>query len=395
MKALIIGAGIAGPVAALALRKAGIDSTIYEAYATTAEGIGGVLMVAPNGLNALRIIGANEAVRAIGQPIPRMVIANGRGKRFGEFTGLPDVPPSLVMWRSELYRVLHDHALAHGIRIEYGKRLVGAVDTPTGITARFTDGSTARADVLIGADGIRSTVRTLIDPDAPGPQYIGLLGFGGYAVDSGVRGQPGAMHFVFGKRAFLGYWTVPDGRIMWFSNLPRKEPMTMTQAREVPTADWLRVLREVYADDVPGRELLEHSSADQLFVVGAGEILPKVPHWHRGRMVLVGDSAHAPSSSSGQGASLSAESAIQLARCLRDLPDVPTAFAAYERLRRPRVEKVAADAAKTNNNKASGPVAKALMSFLMPIAMKTFLKPEKMFGSLHRYLVDWDEVVTS
>ena len=163
MKALIIGAGIAGPVAALALRKAGIDSTIYEAYATTAEGIGGVLMVAPNGLNALRIIGANEAVRAIGQPIPRMVIANGRGKRFGEFTGLPDVPPSLVMWRSELYRVLHDHALAHGIRIEYGKRLVGAVDTPTGITARFTDGSTARGrahrrrrDPIYGPDADRS-----------------------------------------------------------------------------------------------------------------------------------------------------------------------------------------------------------------------------------------------
>jgi hypothetical protein len=58
------------------------------------------------------------------------------------------------------------------------------------------------------------------------------------------------------------------------------------------------------------------------------------------------------------------------------------------------VEKVAADAAKTNNNKASGPVAKALISLLMPIAMKTFLKPEKMFRSLHRYLVDWDGVTS-
>ena len=122
-------------------------------------------MVAPNGLDALRIIGAHDLVRAIGQPIPRMVMADGRGKRFGEFTGLPGLPPSLVMWRSELYRVLHEHAGAHGIRIEYGKRLVGVVDTPAGITARFSDGSTAGADVFIRADGIRSTVRTLIDPD--------------------------------------------------------------------------------------------------------------------------------------------------------------------------------------------------------------------------------------
>ncbi|WP_435867275.1 FAD-dependent monooxygenase, partial [Streptosporangium canum] len=63
-------------------------------------------------------------------------------------------------------------------------------------------------------------------------------------------------------------------------------------------------------------------------MLGSLEIMPKVPHWYRDRMVLVGDSVHAPSSSSGQGASLAMESAIQLARCLRDLPDVAGAFAA-------------------------------------------------------------------
>lgn len=391
-RALIIGGGIAGPVVALALRRAGIESTVYEAYATSAEGIGGLLLVAPNGLAALRIIGAD--VGGIGQPIRRMVMGSGTGKRFGEFAGLPDLPPSQVMWRSELYRVLHDHAVARGIRIEYGKRLVGVDDGPTGITARFADGSTARGDVVVGADGIRSTVRTLIDPNAPGPEYVGHLGFGGRATGSGVQGEPGTMYFVFGKQGFLGYWTEPDGRTLWFANLPHKTPMTMSQAREVPAADWVRRLREVYADDVPGRDLLEHTCADQLFVAGAGEILPRVPHWHRGRTVLVGDSAHAPSSSSGQGASLAAESAVELARCLRDLPDVPTAFAAYERLRRPRVEKVAAYAAKQNSQKVSGPIAKALTSLLMPIAMKTFFKPEKMLGWMHSYRIDWDDIVT-
>jgi 2-polyprenyl-6-methoxyphenol hydroxylase-like FAD-dependent oxidoreductase len=167
----------------------------------------------------------------------------------------------------------------------------------------------------------------------------------------------------------------------------------MAEARQVPSAEWLQRLREVYAEDVPGRELLEHTVADQLFVFGAGEILPSVPHWHHDRLVLVGDSAHAPSSSSGQGASLAAESAIELARCLRDFSDPRFAFAAYEQLRRRRVEKVAAYAAKTNSNKTAGPIARALMSLVMPIAMRTVMKPEKMFGWMHGHRIDWEESV--
>jgi 2-polyprenyl-6-methoxyphenol hydroxylase-like FAD-dependent oxidoreductase len=93
------------------------------------------------------------------------------------------------------------------------------------------------------------------------------------------------------------------------------------------------------------------------------------------REVLVGDSAHAPSSS-GQGASPTIESAIQLARCLRDLPDPTAAFTAYERLRRGRVEKIAENAMKGNRQKAYGPVGTAMMSILVPLAMKAFLKPE-------------------
>ena len=87
------------------------------------------------------------------------------------------------------------------------------------------------------------------------------------------------------------------------------------------------------------------------------------------------------------------ESAVQLARCLRDLPTHATAFTSYEQLRRARVEKVAANAAKTNRQKASGPIAKALMHVLMPIALKTFFKPAKMFGDLHGYRIDWDAPV--
>jgi 2-polyprenyl-6-methoxyphenol hydroxylase-like FAD-dependent oxidoreductase len=390
--ALVIGGGLAGPVTALALRKAGFEAAVYEAYRGTADGIGGQLTIAPNGLDALAAIGAAQAVEGLGVAMRHTVMANGRGKRLVEFDGLPDLPPSRAMWRSELYRALHDHATREGIKIEHGKRLVSVEETATAITARFADGSSATGDVLIGADGINSTVRKLIDPKAPEPSHVPLLNFGA-AADIAVRAKPDATYFVFGKRAFLGYWSQADGRTSWFGNLPHQERMTAAEAREVPAQHWLQQLREVYADDAPGRELLEHTRPDQLFAFGSMEILPTVPHWHRGRMVLVGDSAHAPSSSSGQGASLAAESAVQLARCVRDLPDVETAFATYEDLRRPRVEKIAARAAKTNNTKGFGPVATAVMGVLMPLAMKTFLTPEKMLGVDVRHHINWDEPV--
>ena len=392
--ALVIGGGIAGPVTALALRKAGIEAGVYEAYAGPADGVGAVFMVAPNGLDALRIVGVDEAVRRIGQPIQRMIIEYGRGTQSGEFAGLPGLP-SLAMRRDELQRVLHDQAAAEGIAIEHGKRLVGVDETPGGVTARFADGTEAHADVLVGADGIRSTVRTLIDPHAPPPKYVGLLGFGGQADGGAPLAQPEAMHFAFGRRAFFGYWTGPDGRTMWFSNLPSPRRLTYEQTREVPAAEWLRRLREAHAGDLPARDVLRQVDPGELLAVGGLEILPSIPHWHRDRMVLVGDAAHAPSSSSGQGASLAVESAVQLARCLRDLPDPATAFAAYERLRRARVEKIAANAQKNNRQKAYGPVGSAAMSVLMPLALKTFLSPEKMFGPVHRYRIDWSGRVTA
>src|ERR1700751_2891861 len=97
--------------------------------------------------------------------------------------------------------------------------------------------------------------------------------------------------------------------------------------------------------------LMRRTTPQTLDVVGALHIMPSVPNWYRGRLVLVGDAVHAPSNSTGQGASLAIESAIQLARCLRDLPDPDSAFAAYEGLRRERVEKITRRGARTNSAK--------------------------------------------
>lgn len=390
--ALVIGGGIAGPVTAMALRRAGIEATVYEAYAGSADGIGGTLTIAPNGLDALRIVGADTPVKAAGQPVAYTVITDGAGRRIGEFPGLRDLQPSQAMWRSDLYRAVHEHAIASGVPIEYGRRLVGADESSTGVTARFADGGGASADILVGADGINSVVRTLIDPAAPAPRHVPLLNFGGLA-DIAVPARTDTTYFVFGRHGFLGYWVQPDGRTAWFANLPHETPMTTAQAREVPAGEWLSRLREIYAHDAPGPDLLRHTGEEKLVTLGSVAIMPSVPRWHSDRMVLVGDSVHAPSPSSGQGASLAAESAVQLARCLRDLPDAPSAFSAYVRLRRGRVEKVATRASRTNNSKALGPFAISMMRLMMPVAMRTFLTPERTLGVEQRHHVDWDSPV--
>jgi 2-polyprenyl-6-methoxyphenol hydroxylase-like FAD-dependent oxidoreductase len=124
----------------------------------------------------------------------------------------------------------------------------------------------------------------------------------------------------------------------------------------------------------PAVELLERTDPADLIVTGPSENMPVVPVWSRGRTV-VGDSAHAASSSSGQGALIAAESAVQLARCLRDLP-YADAFKTYERLRRARVEKIIAEANMTNANKAPGTVGRAIRDTLLPVVFK-LAKPEK------------------
>jgi len=286
--ALVIGGGIAGPVVATALLKAGIQATVYEAYPTLAEGIGGGLALAPNGLAALGLIGADDTVRALATPVTGTVMAIGG--HVGRLPSLADVEPLQIVGRGDLHRVLHDRAAESGVRFEYGKRLVGAIEGPDSVTAKFDDGCTATADVLIGADGVRSTVRTLIDPEAPAAGYTGLLSFQGY-VDAApdLDPEPGVMTFAFGKRAYYLFWKMADGRVTWGANLPSKQYMSLSDARGIPSGQWLRTLRETYSGDLPGELLANRTTAENLDITGAIHIMPPVPHWHRGRMVLVGD----------------------------------------------------------------------------------------------------------
>ncbi len=216
-KALIIGGGIAGPVTAMALQKAGTDAVVYEAYGRGSDGVGAFLTVAVNGLEALRVLGLDDVVERLGMATPRMRIRSGTGKLLAEFGN-----PSRTVKRAELYQALRDEAVARGIPFEYGKRLTDAASTHGGVLATFADGSTAEGDLLIGADGLRSRTREILDPQAPQARHVGLLNIGGYAYGLNLPDEKNMCHFIFGKRCFFGYMTHPNGEVWWFANPPSK-----------------------------------------------------------------------------------------------------------------------------------------------------------------------------
>ena len=388
--ALIVGGGVAGPVTAIALQKAGIDATVYEAYDRGAEGVGAFVTLAVNGIAALGTLDLQHLVRDKGFATSRMSIGLGGRRPVAEFgfgAPLPDGTGTMTIERADLYGALRDEAVRSGIAVEYGKRLVSATPDAHGVTAHFADGSTARADLLVGADGLRSAVRTIIDPDAPAPRYVPLLNVGGYAKGLRLAVEPGHMHMVFGRELFYAYVAHPNGDVWWFAN-PR-QPRELSRA-ELAAVDWRTRLLELFArEDGLAGDLVNASEA---FFSGWNTYdFPKVPIWHRDRMVIIGDAAHATSPASGQGASMALEDAVTLAKCLRDSADVHSAFTRYESLRRSRVERVVAQGKRNGDGKSLGPVAR----HLLPLFLKLFKPSEKSMNWLYGHRIDWKAPVTT
>jgi len=386
---LVVGGGIAGPVVAMALQRAGIPSTIYEANPATSNGVGSFLTVASNGLDALQAIDAHRPVAAAGVRTHRMVISSGSGKVLGEVdAGIPltDGSTTTTIERARLHRALHDEARGRGISIVHGKRLVGVEETEDGVVALFDDGTREEGGFLVGADGIWSSVRTLIDPQAPRPEYTGLIGVGAVARGVDLPPDPSSFQMTFGRRAFFGFIALEGGDALWFANLPvRPEPERAALA-QVPPAEWKRRLLELFAEDaIPARQLIE-ATDEAALRMGAMHTLEPPARWHRGSVVLVGDAAHATSPSSGQGASLAMEDAIELARCLRDRTTLGSAFETYQRLRERRVRRVLRSSRRVNADKAAGPVASAIRDAVMPWVLKRLATPERQLWLLGHHI---------
>ncbi|MGW8376650.1 FAD-dependent monooxygenase [Streptomyces sp. ODS28] len=360
---LIIGGGIAGPVTAMALRKAGIGATVYEAYPVGADDVGAFLVLFNNGLEALRTIGAHQPVLDAAFPAGSVELFSAEGELIAErpASGTRDEDGAGVLGphtlkRAALYRVLHDEAARRGVDVQHGKRLTGAETLPDGrVTARFADGTSATGDLLLGADGLHSTVRGLLDPHAPRPRHTGQITVCGYARGLSPELSPavGTYRMLHGKRAFLGCTRAPDGEVWWFANTPGEE-MSREELAAVTAGEWRERLRALFAEDGTPAAAVVGASGEGIVGSNAYDIA-RTPVWHSGPLAVLGDAAHAAAPNAGQGASMAIEDGVVLAKCLRDLPHPEGAFAAYEHLRRERVERLVRQSAQLNAHAVHGP----------------------------------------
>jgi 2-polyprenyl-6-methoxyphenol hydroxylase-like FAD-dependent oxidoreductase len=326
-----------------------------------------------------------------------MVMLNGRGRVLADVPNggaLPDGTLAITIRRPDLHAALREEAERRGIRTEFGRRLTGIGHTDSGVRATFADGSSAEADVLVGADGIRSTIRRLLDPAAPDASYVGFLNTGGYARGIDVPGPPGVSHLCFGRRAFFGWVKAPDGEVWWFANPPAAEP-DPAELAAVPADAWRARLLDLFAtDSIPAVDLIR--ATDDVFSGWITYDLPPVPTWHDGRTVIIGDAAHAVSPSAGQGAAMAIEDAVVLAQCLRDHGDAPAALARYEQLRRARVERVREQGRRNGSGKTVGPLGRAVRDLVLPIAMRhVFRNGRDPLRWMWDHHIDWDTPVAA
>ena len=303
-------------------------------------------------------------------------------------TPLPDGTAAQTLKRSRVTRILEDEAIARGIDVEYDKRLADArTDRDGRVTATFEDGSTATGDLLVGADGIHSVTRRLIDPSAPSGRYVGMTNFGGITRGAALDVESEAWHMIFGRRAFFGFLATPGGDVVWFVNWPRGEIGRDERAGTSHEA-WKRQLIDLFTEDAgPAAELIR---AGELELAGDNTYdLGHVPVWHRGSMVIIGDAAHAPSPTSGQGASMAAEDGVILAKALRDLPTIPEALAAYEQARRARVEKIVAYGARMTSAKMPGAVGRVIRDAMLRLVFR-FVVSDRSMAWQFDHRVEWD-----
>ena len=209
MQVAIIGCGVAGLTLAISLVDQGHQVRVFEKRAAASvrqEGL--FLMLAPNGTSRLANLGPLADLTARGIVTTGIELLHERGKRMGFFDQADHQAvfggPSLSIARNDLINVLLGWARARGIVVRFDCDLTDLTQSPDQVTARFSDGTALSCDWVAGCDGLGSTVRRQIFPDAPAPHYTGLIGSGGITELPSVAGTGGTMRMVFGHDAFFG-----------------------------------------------------------------------------------------------------------------------------------------------------------------------------------------------
>ena len=366
----IIGGGVAGLTLAIRLRQNGQDAVVFEARGREGLAEGAFLTLAPNGINALRAVGLAEHISALGIPTRGFEIMNAKGRRLAHLDETEAMREagalSVTLKRADLLGTLCEKAEALGATVHFDHALSELEPLPKGVALRFANGATFSAAWVAGCDGVWSRTRRLAFPDGPQPVYTGLTGTGGFVDLPSVPATDGFMRMVFGEKAFFGYIKEGDGPVFWFDSFPLDEEAAI--ARPYP-AELAALTRRLHAEDP---EPVRCIAASVMEVPRAYPVfdMEQLPRWHDDTVALLGDAAHAVSPHAGQGASMAIEDAIVLAACLAANPSCGEAFAAYQHLRKERVEHIVRISRRTGAQKqASSRFALFLRDLILPLVI--------------------------
>ena len=316
--AAVVGAGIGGLAAGISLSAAGFSVMHYEKSPEPRE-LGAGLGIWANGVRALRALGQVELVAqgldqagGVRRADGRMLAGFKAGaiqRRFGE--------PILGLHRADLHRALLATQRPEQVRAGMAVEAVAVGAPAEGAELRFADGSTARADLVVGADGVRSAVRESLHGDGE-PRDAGIVAY------RGVVEHPGEVPAGewWGRDSVAGVLPLRGGLVYWYFGARGKDE---PGAIERLASEYDPVVGEVVALTPPG-QVLVHQLYDR----------DPVESWSRGAATLLGDAAHPMLPFIGQGAGAALEDAVELGRALEAEPEIGAALARYEARRTKR-----------------------------------------------------------
>ncbi len=330
-KGLVIGAGVAGLAAAIALRRMGIEPVVFERVDELRKvSVGGGLHIWPNAIKALRQIDLADRVEGIGAVVEHSHFRTSRGDLIADLpVGASSRKVGAVtvgVSRGELHALLAEVLGSDAVRLS--SECVGFTQDSSGVVARFSDGREERGDFLVGADGLRSVVRSQLLGDDE-PRYSGYTSWLALVELAGEEAPADVLTVMFGRGARFIFYHVGGGRFGWIAN---KNTPPGGKDPDGPTAAVL----EIYGDWAePVATLVKRTDPARIVRMDLSD-RPPTKHWGEGRVTLLGDAAHPMTPNIAQGACQGIEDAVVLMKSLTAEPDVVTALRSYEERRKGR-----------------------------------------------------------
>jgi len=323
---LVVGGGIGGLTAAIALRREGHTVSVIEKDPNWAVyGVG--IIQQGNVLRAMHQLGLLDDYMDAAMGFDFVAVHAPDGTQVAKLPSprlVDGYPANVGIARPALQKVLGDRTIAAGAEVRLGVTADSIEDDGEGVTVRFSDGSEGRFDIVIGADGVYSDTRQKILPDAEKPEYTGQ------AVWRYNLPRPADLDSLHVYNGPTGVGLVPMSEELMYMYVTTPEPGNPWYEKE----GLAQVMREKLAGTAePIRELAEHITDDEGVVYRPLEGMMVYGPWSKGRVVLLGDAVHATTPHLGQGAGMAIEDSIVLAEELAKADTPEEAFAAYRERR--------------------------------------------------------------